>query len=113
VNRLGRSYGTQGDRKIHDLPPSSPRHYSAAEITLVSLFSRLHLSRAGESHTQPIRMETYNPTVMKPSRKVTCDSEFLTFFYIFNVFLQKYTLYKEMPEDKKIAKMLIEEYILW
>jgi hypothetical protein len=32
-------------------------------------------------------------------------------FYIFNVFLLKYTLYKEMLEDKKIARMLIEEYI--
>ncbi len=33
------------------------------------------------------------------------------FFYLFKVFLQKYTLDKETPEDKKIAKMLIEEYI--
>jgi hypothetical protein len=36
---------------------------------------------------------------------------FPTFFYLFKVFLQKYTLYKETPEEKKIAKMIIEEYI--
>jgi hypothetical protein len=48
---------------------------------------------------------------MKPARKVTCDSQFLTFFYIFNIFLKKYTLYKEMPEDKKIAWMFSDEYI--
>ncbi len=33
------------------------------------------------------------------------------FLYLFKVFLYKYTLYKETHEDKKIAKMLIEEYI--
>jgi hypothetical protein len=33
------------------------------------------------------------------------------FLKIFNVFFYKYTRYKEMPEDKKIARMLIEENI--
>jgi hypothetical protein len=32
--------------------------------------------------------------------------------YLFNVFLKhKYTIYEEMPEYKKIATVLIEEYI--
>jgi hypothetical protein len=30
---------------------------------------------------------------------------------LFKVLFKKYTPYEEMPEDKKIAKMLIEEYI--
>jgi hypothetical protein len=58
-------------------------------------------------HTQSIRMEeTYTPMTMKPARTVIISD----FFYIFNVFL-KCTLYKEMPEDKKIVRMLIEEYL--
>ncbi len=37
--------------------------------------------------------------------------QFRFFLYIFKVSEYKCTLYEEMPEDKKIAKMLIEEYI--
>ncbi len=32
-------------------------------------------------------------------------------FYLFKVFIREYTLFEETPEDKIIAKMLIEEYI--
>ncbi len=34
------------------------------------------------------------------------------FFYsLFKILVQKYTLYEEKLEDKRIAKILIEEYI--
>jgi hypothetical protein len=47
--------------------------------------------------TQPIRMEeTYHIS---------------DFFFTYSRFSYRNTLYKETPEDKKIAKMLIEEYI--
>ncbi len=36
VNWLGRSYVTQGDRKIRDLPPHPPHQGSAMKITVVS-----------------------------------------------------------------------------
>jgi hypothetical protein len=51
VNRLGRSYVTQGDRKILDLPPlphpSPPATVVQWRPRRVPGFSRLHLSRAG------------------------------------------------------------------
>jgi hypothetical protein len=52
-------------------PPLPDRHY-------------LLLARAG--CTQLIRMEeTFTAMTMKPARKVIWDSQFPTFFYLFNV----------------------------
>ncbi len=42
---------------------------------------RQRLLLAGAGRTQQIRLEeTYTPMMMKPARKVICDSQFLTFF---------------------------------
>jgi hypothetical protein len=73
LDRYCRSYVTQGDRKIHDLPTPAPCHCSAAETPAGSrIFPTLplpgwhHLLLAGAGHTQPIRMEeTYTPMMMK------------------------------------------------
>jgi hypothetical protein len=46
VNRLGSSYMTQGDRKIHDLPPLPPATVVQQRPRRDPTFSRLHLSRA-------------------------------------------------------------------
>jgi hypothetical protein len=53
--------------------------------------------------------ETYTPMTMKPVSKIICDSQFLAFLYItYSVFSDRNMhLIKEMPEDKKIAWMLI------
>jgi hypothetical protein len=45
VNRLGRSYVTQGGRKIRNLPSSSPATVVQWRPRQVPGFSRLHLSR--------------------------------------------------------------------
>jgi hypothetical protein len=55
--------------------------------------------------------ETYTPTTVETGKDSHMWLIISDFFYIFNIFLQKYTLYNEMPEDKKIARMLTEEYI--
>jgi hypothetical protein len=80
VNRLGRSYVTQGDRKIRDLHPFPPDTVVQLRLMYFPTFSQLHLFRAGiisywgARRTQPIRMEeTYTPTTMKPAGTVICD----------------------------------------
>ncbi len=81
VNRLGRSYVTQGDKKICNLPPLPPCQCSREETPVGSrifltlpLPGRHHLLLAGAGRTQPIRMEeTYTPTMMKPVRVGICD----------------------------------------
>jgi hypothetical protein len=59
VNQLGRSYVTQGDRKIRDLPPLPPPLPPATVVQWrprrVPGFSRLQLSRAGISSYWPER----------------------------------------------------------
>jgi hypothetical protein len=119
VNRLGRSYVTQGDRKIRDLPLVPPCHCSAAETPAGS---RIFHSTSPGLASSPIgrsgpHTANQNGGDLYPYDDETSHSGDMwqiisDFFYIFNVFLCKYTLYKEMPENKKIARMLIEEYIL-
>ncbi len=55
---------------------------------------QLLLAEAGR--TQQIRLEkTYTPMIMKPARKVICDSQFLTFFKLIQGFIVEiYTLWR-------------------
>ncbi len=89
-NRLGRSYVTQGDRKISDLPPLP--HATVVQWRLVScVFSTPplpgwhRLLLAGAGRTQPIRMEEiYTPMIlqwMRPARLVKCDSPVPDLFF--------------------------------
>jgi hypothetical protein len=117
VNRIGRSYVTQGDRKIRDLTPLPPATVDQWRPwrERVPAFSRLHLSWAGiisywperAAHSQsewrkPLPLRWWN----RPGLWYVTNN-FWLFFYIFKVFLQKYTLYKE----KKISRKLIKEHI--
>ncbi len=73
------------DKKIRHPPPHP--HFSAAVVTTVSnifptlpLPGRQRLLLAGVGFKQQFRMEkTYTTTMMKPAKKVICDSQFLTF----------------------------------
>jgi hypothetical protein len=83
------------------------------------IFSSLPLSAVGQyetfqADTQPIGMERASyPMTCKLARQVICDVKIWTYFYTFNVLLEKNKFYEEAPEDKKIAKMLLRNMCSW
>jgi hypothetical protein len=84
-----------GDRKIHHLTPHPG--YSAAVVTVVSaILPTLPLPGlqhpywlAQAAHSKSGMEKTYTPTMMKPSRKVICDSQIWTFLNTYSRFYSR------------------------
>jgi hypothetical protein len=85
----------------------------------VSRFSRLSLSqlwanrRRCRALTQSVStVETFHPHDDETCQIGHMGLVIISYFFI-NSRLWKYTLYEEMPEDKKIAKMLLRNPYNW
>jgi hypothetical protein len=83
--------------------PNSPSAHLYSGGGGCQIFPSLPLPAVGQLETLPGRQ----PNQSEWKRPII----FSYIFYLFKVLLKKYILYKEMSEDKKIVKMLLEEYI--